>query len=465
MDHQFLGVDTSLDPLLHPRSPAQPTGQGPGRVKIMPYDSIIHNDSVQQNDQLPHLPHLHDMDHAQDRNGSTYSHNYMYPQQNVQQNIMEVKSDLVAPIPPLHIQQQIVNSDVPAPFKEEPATSGQVLRSSCSRCKKDFVQPIIVPLDNTKALAEPKIFKLCQHCRDLQRQRSRRWQKKTKDKRGACRRCGAEIPPEEQKFVLCPSCRQNLRTRKANRAAQGKCVHCSGPLDASIITDKKDANANKSGNYKVCQRCRENDKIRRTNLERMGNCNRCAKALDPEDQGKHKVCLSCRSRKKKLNQTSAPVIHQSMQHSQAQQAQAQAQMMAQAQAHAQAQVQAQVQVQMQIQAAQQAQVQAAQAAQVQAALALDSSLRHYLLANPSAAQNLLPQASVLLMPNDQAMMMNGSNSTPTPMNQQLYNQAVQQQQQQQQQLQSQQQQQQQYLARQYQYNQNLMNHSIQNNYN
>ncbi|KAK6458963.1 uncharacterized protein RJT20DRAFT_124085 [Scheffersomyces xylosifermentans] len=242
---------------------------------------------------------------------------------------------LVTPIPPLHIQQQIVNSSstdsntspliksetgntVAAPTTASTNTEAadQMLRSFCSRCKKEFDQPIIIPQSNekvsgqTKFLAEPKIFKLCQHCRDLQRQRSRRWQKKTKDKQGTCRRCGSDIPLNEQKFVLCPSCRQNLRTRKANRAAQGKCVHCSGPLDASIITgeDKKLAangkgkERSKAGSYKVCQRCRENDKIRRTNLEKMGNCNRCAKVLDASDIGKHKVCANCRNRKKKLTQ-------------------------------------------------------------------------------------------------------------------------------------------------------------------
>lgn len=209
---------------------------------------------------------------------------------------------LVQPIPPLHIQQQIVN--------DEPLSNPEsdMLRLLCSRCKKVFDQPLIIPTTNNKDgpkyLAEPKIFKLCQHCRDLQRQRSRRWQKKTKDKQGACRRCGSDIPLEDQKFVLCPGCRQNLRKRKANRAAQGRCVHCSGPLDASIIDPSESSSTpGTRGNYKVCERCRENDKIRRTNLEKMGNCNRCAKSLDPMDIGKHKVCTNCRTRKKKLSQS------------------------------------------------------------------------------------------------------------------------------------------------------------------
>ncbi|KAI5961371.1 uncharacterized protein KGF55_003994 [Candida pseudojiufengensis] len=299
--------------------------------------------------------------------------------------------NLVAPIPPLHVQQQLVSKQndtynpqsttthstdsysyqtQPPQLSYQPmearhnnhesSTTGtsatiikhedhqhqplgegqQMVKSTCTRCKKEFFQPVIIPKANdnsgsSKSLTEPKIFKLCHHCRDLQRQRSRRWQKKTKNKQGVCRRCGSDIPFEERKFVLCPSCRQNLRTRKANRAAQGKCVHCSGPLDTSIlhkdengniitenngsptlnnndlnnfnnnddstlspIHDKKNSK-NSTTTYKVCQRCRENDKIRRTNLEKMGNCNRCAKALDPSDYGKHKVCIDCRSRKKK----------------------------------------------------------------------------------------------------------------------------------------------------------------------
>lgn len=207
---------------------------------------------------------------------------------------------LVLPIPPLHVQHQIANNE----DKARKAETENVILSKCSRCKKDFVQRLIMTKDsNGDAGAEPKVFKLCHHCRDLQRQRSRRWQKKTKDKQGACRRCGSEIPPEEQKYVLCPQCRENLRIRKANRAAQGKCVHCLGPINALIIKDENKEGGRQSSasaSYKVCQRCRENDKIRRTNLERMGNCNRCAKALSPSEQGKHKVCSSCRQKKKKL---------------------------------------------------------------------------------------------------------------------------------------------------------------------
>ncbi|KAI5969660.1 hypothetical protein CANMA_001323 [Candida margitis] len=184
--------------------------------------------------------------------------------------------------------------------------------SQCTRCKKEFVQIVTVPKENeahtgSKPVGQSKVFKLCHHCRELQRQRSRRWQKKTKDKKGVCRRCGNGIPFNEQKFVLCPSCRSNLRTRKANRASQGRCVHCSNPLDDDIGSDELVDESNgeeylkrspKANTYRVCSRCRGKDKMRRYNLEQMGYCNRCTKALDPDDHGKHKLCLECRLKKK-----------------------------------------------------------------------------------------------------------------------------------------------------------------------
>lgn len=217
---------------------------------------------------------------------------------------LEEGGGLVSPIPPLHVQQQLVNKE----DEHRKIDSDNQIQSKCSRCKKEFTQSLLVAKDSFmgKFGTEPKIFKLCDHCRDLQRERLRRWQKKTKDKQGACRRCGNEIPLDQQKYVLCPLCRQNLRIRKANRAAQGKCVHCSGPINLLIINDENgDENGRRpsvaGGFYKVCQRCRENDKIRRTNLERMGNCNRCAKALSSEERGRHKVCLNCRQKKKKIS--------------------------------------------------------------------------------------------------------------------------------------------------------------------
>lgn len=220
---------------------------------------------------------------------------------------LEEGGGLVSPIPPLHAQQLFVNKEEDGRKVE----SNSHILSKCSRCKKDFTQNLSVSKGSFsgKLGGDQKIYKLCGHCRDLQRERLRRWQKKTKDKQGACRRCGNDIPPEQQKYVLCPLCRQNLRIRKANRAAQGKCVHCSGPINLLVINDEKgDENGRRSsilgGSYKVCQRCRENDKIRRTNLERLGNCNRCAKALSSEEQGRHKVCLNCRQKKKKIGSVS-----------------------------------------------------------------------------------------------------------------------------------------------------------------
>lgn len=255
-------------------------------------------------------PNSHDVDHPMNTANTSINGSNALPNINQQTSTfpgkLEEGGGLVSPIPPLHIQQQLVHKE-----DEHKIDAGNQVHSKCSRCKKEFTQSLIVAKDSFlgKFGTEPKIFKLCDHCRDLQRERLRRWQKKTKDKQGACRRCGNDIPPDQQKYVLCPLCRQNLRIRKANRAAQGKCVHCSGPINLLIIneehTDENGRRSSVSGNsYKVCQRCRENDKIRRTNLERMGNCNRCAKALSAEEQGRHKVCLNCRQKKKKIGSVS-----------------------------------------------------------------------------------------------------------------------------------------------------------------
>lgn len=150
-------------------------------------------------------------------------------------------------------------------------------RNDCTRCKKEFAIDL-----------SGKTFKLCPHCRELQRERSRRWQQKTKLKPGACRRCGVAIPSDQAHFVLCPPCRLSLRSRKASRYENGKCVHCSG--------------LNDSAEFKVCTRCRTNDKQRRKTLEERGCCNRCANPLQDGDKN-HKVCASCRSRKKNVSKS------------------------------------------------------------------------------------------------------------------------------------------------------------------
>ncbi|KAH3675785.1 hypothetical protein WICPIJ_009238 [Wickerhamomyces pijperi] len=156
----------------------------------------------------------------------------------------------------------------------------------CTRCKKSFS---LETNSNSPNAAKP--FKLCPHCRDLQRERSRKWQQRTKQKKGACRRCGVQIPPSQSNFVLCAPCRLSLRSRKATRYEDGKCVHCSGE--------------NLSSEFKVCLRCRNNDRLRRKALEEKGCCNRCSRELNLEDGDTgHKVCLKCRERKKKNGRNS-----------------------------------------------------------------------------------------------------------------------------------------------------------------
>lgn len=156
-----------------------------------------------------------------------------------------------------------------------PENLGKYPTTRCNRCKKDFAQ------------IGPKPFKMCEHCRVQQRQRSKRWQTKTKQKEGVCTRCGVLLPLDGGKFVMCQNCRSMLRIRKANRFLEGKCVHCSGPNSDE-------------GVYKVCRRCREKDKIRRLALEHQGLCNRCCVALPKEQKG-HKICLPCRMKKKGHN--------------------------------------------------------------------------------------------------------------------------------------------------------------------
>lgn len=143
--------------------------------------------------------------------------------------------------------------------------------NKCNRCKKDFAQ------------MGPKPFKMCEHCRILQRERSKRWKVKTKNKEGVCTRCGTELP-QDSIYVMCEHCRGILRSGKANRFLEGRCVHCSGPNSDE-------------GVYKVCRKCREKDKIRRLTLEQEGLCNRCSMVLPREREG-HKVCISCRIKKK-----------------------------------------------------------------------------------------------------------------------------------------------------------------------
>lgn len=149
--------------------------------------------------------------------------------------------------------------------------------ADCNRCKRKF------------AIIGDKVFKMCEHCRVLQRQRSKRWQRRTKQKDGVCTRCGTDLSEAASNYSLCQHCRDMLRSKKANRYLEGKCVHCSGPND-------------EEGTFKVCRRCREKDKLRRLALEQEGLCNRCSYGLAKDEKG-HKICQSCRLKKKKPSST------------------------------------------------------------------------------------------------------------------------------------------------------------------
>ena len=106
--------------------------------------------------------------------------------------------------------------------------------------------------------------------------------RKTKDREGVCRRCGSEIPLAERRFVLCPSCRENLRLRKASRAAQGRCVHCSGPLDASILSKENEGNNN------------GDEQNNKSNEDQNNELRRGSQEEKPARGASHKVCQRCR---------------------------------------------------------------------------------------------------------------------------------------------------------------------------
>lgn len=144
--------------------------------------------------------------------------------------------------------------------------------STCTRCKKDFAQ------------LTSKSFKRCNHCRELQRLRTKRWQNETRQKEGVCSRCRTVLP--DSSFSLCHKCRGYLRNNKETRLLNGKCVHCSAPNDESDV-------------YKVCKKCRMKDKARRLTLEQEGLCIRCTSSISQNKEGQ-KVCVNCKLKKKSM---------------------------------------------------------------------------------------------------------------------------------------------------------------------
>lgn len=248
------------------------------------------------------------------------------PSFNTGASYTHIQSSMQSQLVPSRGSTTTTTTSSTTPFDNGPLNENQKsVVSQCTRCKKEFVQVITVPPkdgdssnnnSSKQVTGQTKLFKLCHHCRELQRQRSRRWQMKTKDRKGVCRRCGIEIPFNEQKYVLCANCRLNLRTRKAGRASQGKCIHCSGFLEDDQVSDdllmmnesssvdEYGKHSPKSSTFRVCQKCRGKDKLRRHNLEQMGYCNRCTRALDPQDQGRFKVCGECRMKKRQYGNKS-----------------------------------------------------------------------------------------------------------------------------------------------------------------
>lgn len=164
-------------------------------------------------------------------------------------------------------------AEVAVPAADDVAVVGTASLLECSRCHKQFVQ------------TAARCYKLCPHCRQLQRERLRRWQQRTKERSDVCHRCGGGLAAQDAGFALCARCRNLLRLLKALRPAQGRCLHCSQTKDPE------------SAGFLVCLRCRTNDRNRRSQLEQQGVCNRCGALLEGPEH--HKVCTRCRERKKR----------------------------------------------------------------------------------------------------------------------------------------------------------------------
>lgn len=156
--------------------------------------------------------------------------------------------------------------------------------SNCTRCKKDFAQ------------LGPKPFKRCNHCRELQRLRTKRWQIETRQKEGACSRCRTVL--SDTTFSLCPKCRGYLRINKETRLLKGKCVHCSAPNEECDV-------------YKVCKKCRTKDRTRRLTLEQEGLCIRCTTPLSKDGSDK-KLCFSCKLKKRAFSASNNTKIDNEM---------------------------------------------------------------------------------------------------------------------------------------------------------
>ncbi|OBA23984.1 hypothetical protein METBIDRAFT_115782 [Metschnikowia bicuspidata var. bicuspidata NRRL YB-4993] len=104
--------------------------------------------------------------------------------------------------------------------------------TQCNRCGKDFVQKKARDQKSARGKVGrvPRLYKLCEHCREMGKGRSRRWQMRTKEHGGLCRRCGAMLAGSDEPYVLCTKCRQAFRDRKVRRATEGKCVQCCEPM-------------------------------------------------------------------------------------------------------------------------------------------------------------------------------------------------------------------------------------------
>ncbi|KAM9892889.1 hypothetical protein OXX79_009713 [Metschnikowia pulcherrima] len=132
----------------------------------------------------------------------------------------------------------------------------ETIVTQCNRCDKDFVQKKAADQQSARGRVGrvPRLFKLCEHCREMGKGRSRRWQMRTKEHGGLCRRCGVVLGADDGQYVLCVKCRQAFRDRKLRRINEGKCISCCEPMKEE---DMEDAPGRENVVKRRCRKCRE----------------------------------------------------------------------------------------------------------------------------------------------------------------------------------------------------------------
>lgn len=156
---------------------------------------------------------------------------------------------------------------LPLPLPRPVDAPEESVVTQCNRCEKDFVQKKARDQKSARGRVGrvPRLYKLCEHCREMGKGRSRRWQMRTREHGGLCRRCGLELETTDGEFVLCVKCRQAFRDRKHRRITEGKCIQCCEPLAEPITGSMAEQMAGPDSEgaglekplQRRCQKCRE----------------------------------------------------------------------------------------------------------------------------------------------------------------------------------------------------------------